>query len=253
MKKNNQTNIDLNCYVKRFFDSQNKVREKKLRKDFMNLLAHEIKTPLSVTLFHVDDLILDLEEWKEFDREKIKEKLIDTEMQLEKISILVNNIFQSQKNDIWNIVLNKENTDLWEWLCQELKCFQNRYKDIEFIINISENIRYYEFDMRLMSQVISNIIWNAIKFSDKKWKKILIESFLLNGYIYIDIEDNWNGFSDISNESLFNKYKIWNEEFSWIWIWLYLSDVIVWKHWWEINILNAENLKWAKVRIVLKK
>ena len=254
LNKKKISNKNLHYFVKNFFDIQGELKCKRERDDFMNLLAHEIKTPLAVTMFYIDALIDDFED-KKLTNAELKDKLENTEKQLEKISVLVNNIFQSQKNDIWHIILHREKTDLWEWLCQELKCFQNRFKDIEFITDISEKIKNYSFDKLLMSQVISNIIWNAIKFSRNEDKQIFIQSFSDEDYIYIDIKDNWKWFADLNKDTLLDKYNVWvdNEWWMWMWMWLYISNVIIKKHWWQIELLHSDTLKWAKVRIKLRK
>lgn len=249
MKKNKKISINFNCFLKKFFEERKEWKEQKLKRDFMNLLAHEVKTPLSITLFHIDDLISDLDEGN-IDKNKIKDKLVDTEKHLEKISVIINNIFQSQKNDIWNVVLNKEKTDLGEWLCQELKCFQNRYKDIEFNVDISWDVNKYSFDKWLMSQVISNIVWNAIKFANPDNKKIFIKSFKGKKFIYIQISDNWNWYPE---KLLIDKYMKWHNWAWGLWLWLYLSEIIVKKHWWSIFLTNSQILGWAKLIIKLKK
>jgi signal transduction histidine kinase len=61
---------------------------------------------------------------------------------------------------------------------------------LNFNLSINESIKYVKLDKVQFSQVINNLINNAIKFSNKKTPVISISADLFKNNIFISIEDN---------------------------------------------------------------
>lgn len=221
------------------------------QEDFLWIISHEIRTPLSICLFQTDSLIQDLDEWEK-NIIHIKKEILNIEKQLEKLSLLVNNIFENQRFVLWNIKLKKQNVNIKDFLNFELLWFKKLFKDIDFQFNIWKEVWEYYIDECRISQVISNIISNAIKFSSKENKKIFINSYLLNSSLIIDIEDNWKWLVNTSDKKIFKKYNTWLIKSDGIGMWLYLCEQIVRIHWWGIEVLNSTKLWWAKFKIIIK-
>jgi two-component system, OmpR family, phosphate regulon sensor histidine kinase PhoR len=203
----------------------------KNQENFLWIISHEIKTPLSICLFQADSLIQDLDEWEK-NIEYIKKEISNIEKQLEKLSLLVNNIFENQRYALWKIKLEKQNVNIKCFLNFELLWFKKLFKNIDFQVNIWEEVWNFFIDKTNISQVISNIICNAIKFSNENNKKILIEVYLSNSNLIIDIEDNWKWLVETSSKNVFKKYNTWFTKSDGIGMWLYLCDQIVKVHWW---------------------
>jgi len=64
----------------------------------------------------------------------------------------------------------------------------NKYLEIDF--NFDDKIDYIDLDKIQFTQVISNLITNAVKFCNHSNPKILISVLLVKDFINIVIEDN---------------------------------------------------------------
>jgi signal transduction histidine kinase len=63
-------------------------------------------------------------------------------------------------------------------------------KNQDFNLNIDSNIGFISIDKIQFTQVINNLLTNAVKFSNKKNKIINLACFIKNKHIFIEIEDS---------------------------------------------------------------
>lgn len=223
------------------------------QREFISMSSHEIKTPITSAIFQIDCLIDDFKEWKT-SSDFIKNELNILNEQLMKIWDLVNKIFKVQEYDIKEIKLFIEKINIKNLLLNEIERFKKVNKNTIINIFIDENISYVEIDKVQFTQVIDNLLNNAIKFSNKKNPVITLSCKKNKENITIFIEDNWKWFTDIDKEIIFNKYVTWQSSSIWIWLWLYLCKKIISMHNWNIIAENSLSLWWAKfiIEIPLK-
>lgn len=246
----NDLNINLDKMIDNKTMQYNTLLNK--QKDFISLISHEIKWPVWSSIFQVDCLLDDIEDWK-YDEKYLKKELWLLNDQLLKIWDLTNKLFSVEKYDIWKIVLLKEKVNINNLVLNELEMLKKEHKKIDFLVNLDDNIGFIELDKVQIIQVIENLINNAIKFSSKNNlnPQIVINTYLNNEYNVIEIEDNWKEFEYTDISSLFEKYTTWKWSSIWLWMWLYLCKKIIELHNWEIYSVNSEKLGWAKFIIKL--
>jgi len=248
--KINDLNINLDKKIDEKTIQFNELLNK--QNEFIWIVSHEIKTPLSTCIFQIDSLKDDINEW-ETNVGYINEELKNFELQLEKMSELTNSLFVNQRYDLWKVELYKENVNMESYLAIELKILKNKFHDVKFNINITKKIWYIEIDKVQFSQVISNLVNNAVKFANKQNKIISFKSYLKEGDLIIDIEDNWKWFWDMDTSLIFEKYNTWKQVSVWIGMWLYICDKIVTLHNWKILAFNSKKFWWAKFKIKIRK
>ncbi len=221
--------------------------------EFIGIVSHEIKTPLSTCIFQVDSLIDDIDEWEDSPK-YIKKELREFEEQLQKMSWLTNSLFVNQRYDLWRIKLFKEKEDLRSLLTLELEVFKNKFENVTFKLNITSSVWIYEIDKVQFTQVINNLLNNAVRFANKNKKLISLKAYEKTDYLIIDIEDNWKWFwKNIDTNLIFEKYNTWKQISVWIGMWLYLCHKIITLHGWEIRAMNSEKFWWAKFHIKIRK
>ena len=220
------------------------------QKEFINIISHEIKGPIASTLFHWESLLLDIKKWN-LEKNILVKEIWLLNKELIKAWDLSNNLFNVQSYNFKWIKLYKESVKLWSFLDLSVKMISKNKINTKFIFNIDNKIWYLEIDKIQFSQVIDNLLTNAIKFSDKNNWIVSINCFIMNWKIVIEIEDNWKWFENIDISKIFDKYYTWKIIWVWIWMWLYLCKTIVELHNWTIEALISKKYWWAKFRIIL--
>ncbi len=223
------------------------------QKDFIAYVGHEIRNPVTNTIF----LCYDLQEkivdqiwgWKL--SEELKEDIDVLSGELKKVSDLSKKIFTTEKGDLWKIKLYKNNIKLNDFLLSEISVLEVSNPSVVFDTSIRD-VWMIEIDEIQFRQVIQNLLSNALKFiPERKWKiSIQLKRAEYNN-VCIVIQDNGKWFSDVSNTDVFDKYRTWDNQWSGLGMWLYLCKKIVELHGGTIESSPSNHLWWACFTIIL--
>ena len=171
-----------------------------LRNDFISNVSHEFKTPLSAidgyaTLLQ-DDTISREEENRYIDY------IIENTGRL---TMLTQNILALSRLENQEIILQKE----WYVLDEQIRLVLLSYETIweEKCLNIDLNLDHIRFygNSSLLAQVWSNLIDNAIKFSNPGGT-FMIDCSVQRSNIVIIFRDNGNGMAEEVRKHAFDKF-----------------------------------------------
>lgn len=176
-----------------------------LQKDFINNMTHEFKTPISSIKIAADVLT--------------KDPLLNKNERLNKYSTIIqeqNDRLNQQVEKVLNLAkleedsfkLKIQNFDVVGVLeeiviSENLKLRENNSGEIK--LSNEHNQHVISADKLHFSNVIYNIIDNAVKYSNKT-PKIIIESYLKGREFVICIQDNGIGIKKENLENLFKKF-----------------------------------------------
>lgn len=247
-----ELNVNLDKELDKVSSDYNELLNK--QKDFISVISHEIKTPVMSSTMQIESIIDDIED-DNIDLNNLKSELDILKDQFYKISDLTKVLFDKQRLESGKVELHLEITNLEDLIIFEINNFKQSEKQIDFVFNFWFEKLYINLDKVQFSQVIRNIIWNAVKFASKDYKKVIIEVYAdENGDIVIDITDNGKWFVYWENEFIFEKYNNGKWKTIWLWLGLFLCKNITEMHGWKIMALNSDRkLYWALIRIVLPK
>lgn len=201
-------------------------------KEFVHNAWHELKTPISVLHWNLQIL----KDIKKYDDNFVSE-LTD---EVSRLNNIIDWLIQLSDIDVYkstqNISLNMLVTEIiWDY---QFKISEKNIK-INLILAEDEIIKanhnyFYIF--------LSNIIWNAIKYSDNNW--IITIKISDNT---LSIEDNWIWISEENLSKIFNRfYQCDTSRTSeWFWIWLSLVEKIANIYDWEIDV-SSKIWNWTK-------
>ena len=169
-------------------------------------VTHELKTPISVARLNLETL-----KRYQLDAEK-QAKLIDTSLQETlRLDMLINNILISSQLDGKAYQQSKEELNFSDLLQTEIKQFSNRYPTRQVPTDIESDI-YLNGDALLLKLLVSNLLENANKYSEKE-KPIYVQLHNDDGKIILKIADEGLGIADGEKEAIFQKfYRIGNEQ-----------------------------------------
>jgi signal transduction histidine kinase len=247
-KVNNQT-IKLNQNIKelRKANEQLKVHDK-LQKEFINITAHELRTPIQSIMGYAEMI-------KSFP-EKTSTYVQPIERNAQRLYKLIHDILDITKIESGNLVLKKTEFDLQEKINNVIKDLTTAKKidginqNVQFVFHPPNDTFKVFADKERIYQVISNLIRNAAKFTsgDEAKIEIILEKVKNdkkeNEWISVKIRDNGTGIDPEILPRLFSKFTT-KSEFGGTGLGLYISKKIVEAHGGTIRGYN-NNLKAEK-------
>ncbi|MGM0640669.1 MAG: sensor histidine kinase [Thermotogota bacterium] len=169
-----------------------------LRKEELDKLTHEIKTPIMILKSNLEgkkDGVVD------FDKKRIN-SLIEEVDNLSKITENIKEIFEYEKNNkklnITTFNLNEEIKKIYKGMKYQ---FEKKNIELEFVSNKKIEITS---DKSLLNQSIYNLLSNAYKYSNSSKVLIKIEEF--ESKVDILIKDNGKGIDKKYIKNIFEAY-----------------------------------------------
>ncbi|MDD5213609.1 MAG: GAF domain-containing sensor histidine kinase [Candidatus Gracilibacteria bacterium] len=216
--------------------------------DFIAMISHEIKSPLGSCIFQIDSIIDDIKSGNQDKKYLLKElEILNT--QLLNVGDLTKTMFSIKKFDLNKVELFKQKVDINVFLNEKVQ--NHKKENIEFILDITDDLHYINIDKIQFGQVIDNLIVNAIKFTNKETPKIYIKAKLEENNLIFEIEDNGEGFEGVDAENIFDKYTTGKISDVGIGMGMYLCKKIVELHGGNIKAGNGEYLPGASFKIVI--
>ena len=187
-------------YQVRIISKMNTISQ--IREDFSYAMIHDMKTPLS-TIMMVQDM---LESGRLDNRPEIKNKYMSiAKSETDHLFALTNKILTISKLENHKLEMNKtevELTPIIEKLTEKFKA--KAQKPVNFIISLQAKTAYADNDY--VSEVLSNLIDNAIKYS-KESVEIHITTEESERYTILKVRDNGLGISEADQKVIFQKYE----------------------------------------------
>ncbi len=160
------------------------------QKRVQHILAHDIRTPLTVTKGYTDILLEYIPKGK-CSQEKILETLECINRNTVRLENFVNRISDMQKLDEMKVC--KEDTDVHS-LFESLK--ENATiicKDKTLTFTSESNCKTALTDAAVLEQIIANLVSNAVRYAKKE---IRLDCRCTDGHLFITVSDDGKGFSE---------------------------------------------------------
>lgn len=184
-------------------ESLNKERELgELKTRFVSIASHEFRTPLSTILSSACLIGKYTNTDEQPKRDRHINRIISSVNLLSDILNDFLNVGQIEEGKIPVKVTEFDISKLFESLIQDLKSNIKNGQKINYIHN-GDNIVYS--DSSLLSNILINLISNAIKFSPEN-SIIVIESVKVNKSFTISVKDNGIGISDDDKKHLMERF-----------------------------------------------
>jgi signal transduction histidine kinase len=169
--------------------------------EFLNIVSHELKTPLTAMVAHLDVL------------DDLKSNLTDQEMHsleairrnASQLRLLIGNILEISRMESGKFELTKNKQNLNKIIqdtAESLKIL-SKQKNIDLITDTKE-LPEIEFDDSRIKEVLNNLITNAIKFTEQG--QITIKSEKLDDCVLVSVADTGIGIPEEKMKNLFEKF-----------------------------------------------
>ncbi|KYK34120.1 MAG: hypothetical protein AYK22_05800 [Thermoplasmatales archaeon SG8-52-3] len=176
-------------------------KSERLKTEFMNIAAHELKSPVTPIKGYLDLIISDKDA-----SDRIKDWAKVSLRNAERLLKLVNDILDVSRLDTDTMRFDMERLETLEILNEIVEDMRAPIegKGLKFLIKVPNNLPNIMGDKHRLSQVLKNLIGNAIKFTDNG--SIGIEAQKKDAHILIIISDTGIGISKDELKKIFNKF-----------------------------------------------
>jgi signal transduction histidine kinase len=205
LKLTNESLIESNKKL----ESANKQLEvhDKMQKDFINIAAHELRTPIQPILA----LTQVLRSRKEKDNNG---KEIDEELSLldavirnaKRLKRLAEDILDVTKIESHSLILHKERFNLNEVISNTIQDIRDQISNgkVKLLYEFDKDLLFIEADRERITQVISNLLSNAVKFTKEGTISIVLEK--KDSKVTFNIKDTGTGIDSEIIPRLFTKF-----------------------------------------------
>ncbi|MBB6238074.1 signal transduction histidine kinase [Pedobacter sp. AK013] len=200
------------------------VKEEQQKNDFISMVSHELKTPLTSISAYVQ-----LMQNRRLSDPFVVNTLDKVQKQIRKMSSIIGSFLNVSRLESGKIHLNLSHFDLDKVISEVVEDLR--------LIHSTNQITFVEGEPKLIhadkdkiSSVISNLISNAVKYSD--WSStVLVKSVTRGNEVYVSVSDHGIGIQAHDMEKLFDRfYRVENQQtktISGFGIGLYLSAEII--------------------------
>jgi two-component system sensor histidine kinase VicK len=222
----------------------------KMQKEFINIAAHELRTPTQAILGYAE---LGQTQGSRINKEEALSKILSN---AERLQRLTEDILDVTRIESQTLKLNKTKFDLRDIAASVLDNFRNRIKDgksVEFVFVNANNAAFVVADKERVSQVLSNLVSNALKFTTAGTISISIDEANNNDEnnkeFIVSIKDTGTGIDADVISRLFTKFA--SKSQTGTGLGLYISKNIVEAHRGRIWAENNSDGKGATFRFSL--
>lgn len=145
-------------------------KENKIRESLLDIVSHDLRTPLSIIHGSINLLLTK----EALDKETAQNLLLDINYASLRMDRVITNLLDSARLKQGNVNLKFEWCDFEDILGVALENFEQKQCNELIDIEIDDNLELYWGDNALLVQMVTNLIDNAFKYS-KKNKKIRIQ------------------------------------------------------------------------------
>lgn len=174
-----------------------------LKKDLVANVSHELKTPITT----IKGFIETLREGAISEPENASRFLDIISKHIERLNLIIDDLLtlaKLEQKSYGSLEFNDENVKpLLESVREDYEQISSK-KKITVEINCEDNLKA-RINRHLIEQALSNLLDNAIKYSDKK-TKIVMGAYPENGFINIYVEDEGYGIAEEHIPRLFERF-----------------------------------------------
>ena len=186
-----------------FHDITEEKRMAKMRQDFTAMMVHELRTPLTVIKSGSDTI---LEHLKELPQDKLASLISAMRDSSWEMIGLVNDLLDAAKIEAGKFSVNPQPQLLIPLLGELKESFLPLANEKKLTLDFSypDNLPKVKMDKERVRQVLNNLLFNALKFTEKG--RITLSAKKENSQILISIADTGCGIATEEKDKLFSPF-----------------------------------------------
>lgn len=215
-------------YVQIQHDITQRKQLEDMRKGFLNIAAHELKTPITVlkliSQVHIQKAkkgkktVINLDELEFLDQE------------LDRLTRLIDDILDSSRFETGKMFLQVELINMTKLIHETISEIKKYSRNHAFLVSEMPKELIVNADQNRIRQVLLNLLSNAAKYSSPK-TKITVAAKKITKYVVVSVEDEGSGIAKEKQKYIFDKYyQVKEKEAKGFGLGLYISKDIIKRH-----------------------
>ena len=175
-----------------------------IKLQFVSTVSHELRTPLTALK---ESIRLVVEEKTGKVNDEQKELLTLAKRNVDRLGRLINDVLDFQKIESGRMKFNFDKNDItavvkdvYNTMAPAARC-----KDLGFVLKLGRDLPQVKFDSDKITQVLTNMINNALKFTEKG--SITITTCRRENIIQVSVSDTGCGIRKEDQPSVFNEFE----------------------------------------------
>lgn len=190
-------------------------KEEKMKRDFLSLMSHKLKTPL-VAITGYTPMLLEEEELTKLNP-FFKKAIQSIHSQGMHLKLLVEKLISFSMIEAEEVTVEKKRHNAKKVIGEILSAMTTLLEEKKAAVTLEsslDNLPPLLVDYDKFREVMKSLIENAAKFNPKEEKKILISGKIENGMAVLSVQDNGRGIPSEEFEKIFQKFYQIEESFT---------------------------------------
>ncbi len=177
-------------------------KNEKMRADLLRAISHDLRTPLTSISGNAENLLANFDN---IDQQTRKRLLSDVNEDAEWLISLVENLLSISRISEGRMNINMSVQIVDEVIIEALRHIGRKAKDHRIVTDLGDELLLAKMDARLISQVIINLVENAVKYT-QKGSVIEVSARDDVENIVISVADNGQGIPDSQKKDVFRMF-----------------------------------------------
>jgi len=175
----------------------------RLKDDFLDMVSHEMKTPLTVVLGGLKTVMVEGSRLEDAERESL---IRYAYLEAESLADIVSNLLELSRAEANRLVLQHCTLDLKDVVVEQVRKAKQQHPGHHFVTSVPGNLPELYADRTRIERVLSNLLDNAAKYSPED-SEVIVSAGLDEDRIVLSIQDRGEGISREDQAKLFNRFE----------------------------------------------
>ena len=194
----------VNVFLRLYNQRKNIEEAMAVKSQFLSTVSHELRTPLTAIK---ESIRLVYSETTGEINEEQKELLGIAKRNVDRLARLINDVLDFQKLEAGRMGLDLCQNDINEVvkeIAETVACVANE-KKLDIFTNLEDDLPEIGFDRDRITQVLTNLVNNAIKFTEHG--SITISTAMKNNLLHVSVQDSGSGIEEDDIPKLFHEFE----------------------------------------------
>ncbi|MFP3854562.1 MAG: ATP-binding protein [Anaerolineales bacterium] len=173
----------------------------RMQEEFISTISHELRTPLGFIKGYVTTLLREDASWDHKERADFLE-IIDDEA--DRLRALIDNLLDSSRLESGSLDMTREPTRVPALIRDTVSRAKSMYPELDLTAVYDENMPMIQMDATRISQVLDNLISNAVKYAPDA--PVVLRARTNEDDLWIELEDEGPGIDSEHRVHLFERF-----------------------------------------------